>query len=260
MTTQDTFDPADPHGFHAGEHHGHVIVSPIVLTNVLLALVAFTFLTVFVSRAEMWIAELFDLTIAHWINVVIALGIAVVKTVLVCLFFMQLKYDKPLNSLIFLFCIFAVALFLGFSMMDMGTQGLLYRYSSHTIEDGGTGYAQKVQRSDLRSASGRPLISRNGIPITEWAKLEYKARVCVENGWVDAEGNPTPIGMARAEDVWRNDPHNHHPDAHAGHGEHADHSTAEQSRPRVGMTPGLFDEHAHDAPHGDSPDSHSAGH
>lgn len=243
------FDPADPHGFHAGEHHGHVIISPVVLINVLLALVFFTVLTVAISRAEIWIAELFNLNIPHWVNVSIALSIATIKSVLVCMYFMQLKYDKPLNSLIFLFCLFAVALFLGFSMLDMGTQGLVYRYSSRPIMTGGTGFGQS-RESDI--------VTRSGMPIIEWAKLEYKAMVAIENGWVDEEGEPTPIGLARAEDIWRHDPKNHHPDAHGGYG-HEEHSSADMSRPRHGLTEGLFDDHAHDAPH-DAAGTHTTGH
>ncbi len=249
------FDPTDPHGYHAGEHHGHVIISPFTLTAVLAALVFFTVLTVGVSRAEIWIADMFHLNIPHWVNVVVALSIAVVKSILVCGIFMQLKYDKPLNSLIFLFCLFAVALFLGFSMMDMGTQGLVYKYSQDQIVVGGTGVGQNAQESDLRTPDGTIIVSRNGLPIIEWAKLSYKAKVCVENGWVDEDGKPTPTGMARAEEVWRNNPKNHHPDAH-DHGPEL--SSADKSRPRHGLTPGLFDE-GHAAPH-DAAGSHTSGH
>lgn len=227
-----SFDQHDPHATHAGEHHGHVIVSPFVLLNVLLALVFFTILTVFFSRAEIWISETFNVVVPHWANVVVALSIAVVKSTLVCLFFMQLKYDNPLNSLIFLFCLFAVSLFLGFSMLDLGTQGLLYKYEGHLIKPGGTQLGIKASQSDL--------ISRNGMPITEWAKQEWKATWAVEHGFADQDGHPTPTGLARAEEAWVIARDEHHP---SHHHEHLG-SDADQSRPRRGMTPGLYDEHA----------------
>jgi len=60
------------------------------------------------------------------VNVLIALSIAVVKSILVAMFFMQLKYDNPLHSIIFLFCLFALALFLFFAMTDLGAGGGLH--------------------------------------------------------------------------------------------------------------------------------------
>jgi len=237
MANQDTgFDPTDPHGYHAGEHHGHVIVSPFVLTNVLVTLVIFTVLTVFLSRAEIWIAETFTIAIPHWVNVVVALSIAAIKSTLVCMYFMQLKYDNPLNSLIFLFCLFAVVLFLGFSTLDLGTQGIINHYEARSIERGGTGYGQQAQPGDL--------VSRNGLPIVEWAKLQWKSEWAVENGFVGENGEPTPTGLARAEDAWEIA----YDAAHGGHGTHHGPvgSTANQSRPRHGLTPGLFDDHADD--------------
>ena len=225
------FDPHDPHGYHAGDTHGHVIVSPFVLLNVLLALLFFTVLTVFFSRAEIWIAGTFNVDVPHWVNVVGALSIAVIKSVLVCLFFMQLKYDNPLNSLIFLFCLFAVALFLGFSSLDLGTQGLIYNWKGKEIVAGGTqvGTPQKAGQ-----------VSRSGMPIVEWARLQWKADWAKDQGYVDSDGNPTPTGLARAEDAWQEEFDHHHAASH-GHAAPTG-STANQSRPKECLTPGLFDE------------------
>src|SRR5258708_17437809 len=106
----EAFDPDDPH--HLIAHRGHVIIRPRTLVAVLLALLVFTVTTVFCSRAEVWAAHKFDVEIPQIINVLICLSIAVVKSILVAMFFMQLNYDNPLHSIIFLFCLFALALFL----------------------------------------------------------------------------------------------------------------------------------------------------
>jgi hypothetical protein len=178
---------------------------------------------------------------------VVALSIAVVKSTIVCMFFMQLKYDKPLNSLIFLFCLFAVALFLGFSMLDMGTQGLLYRYEQPQIMQGGTEHRIKSRESDL--------ISREGVPITEWAKRQWKAEWAVEHGYVDAADDtlPTPTGLALAEDAWQEEFDHHHAGGHGAH--QGAGSGPDKSRPRTGLTPGLYAEHA---PSAGGADSHEA--
>src|SRR5215470_7187855 len=115
--SQTGYDDTDPH--HDLPSHGHVIIRPRTLVAVLAALLTFTVLTVFCSRAEVWAAHKFHVEIPQLVNVLIALSIAVVKSILVAMFFMQLKYDAPLNAIIFLFCLFAFTLFLFFSMTDL---------------------------------------------------------------------------------------------------------------------------------------------
>jgi cytochrome c oxidase subunit IV len=51
-------------------------------------------------------------------NVVIAMTIATLKASLVCLFFMHLKDDKPINGLIFVSTLMFLSIFLGFCMID----------------------------------------------------------------------------------------------------------------------------------------------
>lgn len=130
-------DQLDPH--HELPHHGHVIIRPSTLVAVLAALLVFTIMTVAASRAEVWAAHAFHIEIPQLVNVLIALSIAVVKSILVAMFFMQLKYDNPLNTIIFLFCLFAFALFLFFSMTDLGTRAQIYAYKSGEIKSGGLG-------------------------------------------------------------------------------------------------------------------------
>jgi cytochrome c oxidase subunit 4 len=52
-------------------------------------------------------------------NVVIAMAIATFKASLVCLFFMQLKYDKKFNLIAFLSSLIFLGLFLGFTLIDI---------------------------------------------------------------------------------------------------------------------------------------------
>src|ERR1043165_3041501 len=123
-----TLDELDPH--HESHHHGHVIVRPSTLIAVLLTLLVLTGITVGAAQLEGWGAHTWSIHVPSLFNACIALSIAVVKAVLVFMFFMQLKYDSPLNSILMGFCFFAVGLFLFFSMMDLGNRGVLYSYKN----------------------------------------------------------------------------------------------------------------------------------
>lgn len=124
---------------HGHGDHGHTIVPIVTLRLVLASLLFFTLLTVFLSRGEAWLAGVFSFEIPQWVNVAVALSIAVVKTAIVVLFFMQLKYDNPLNSMIFIFTLLTVAFFLGFTMIDLGKRQTLDRFKGVYIVPGGTG-------------------------------------------------------------------------------------------------------------------------
>ncbi len=56
------------------------------------------------------------------VNVVVALTIASMKGSLVALYFMHLRYDKPLNSIIFVGGLFFLALLLMLTLIDTGTR------------------------------------------------------------------------------------------------------------------------------------------
>lgn len=137
--TSHTESHAEHFDAHGHKDHGHVIVSVATLRLVLTALLFFTLLTVGAAKAELWIAETFHVVIPQAINVLVALSIATVKTILVVTFFMQLKYDNPLNTMIFVFTILTVAFFLGFTTLDLGNRGTLDRTKSVYIKPGGTG-------------------------------------------------------------------------------------------------------------------------
>ncbi len=138
--TAKTFDPNDPHGFaELGEHHGHHITSTKMLLTVILILVALTGLTILTSEAETYLVKEMGWALPEWINVAVAMSIALVKGTFVLLIFMALRYENPLYSIIFLFCMFAFALFLGLTGMDIDNRGHVYPWKVQTINAGGTG-------------------------------------------------------------------------------------------------------------------------
>ncbi len=90
------------------EHHGvgHVVpVRILVVTGV--GLLVLTVITVAAAQ--------FDFGKA---NVWVALGIAVLKASLVCLFFMHLRWDRPFNGLVLIISFAFVALFIAFALTD----------------------------------------------------------------------------------------------------------------------------------------------
>lgn len=85
---------------------GH-IVSVGLLAGVLLVLLGLTYVTVHAID--------FDL---GRLNILIALAIATIKAVLVALYFMHLRWDRPFNAVVLLSALFFVALLVGLTMMD----------------------------------------------------------------------------------------------------------------------------------------------
>lgn len=88
--------------------HGVHVSSPAQLVSVFVMLVGLTALTVWAST---WDVGDFDV----WL----ALSIAGIKAALVATYFMHLKYDNPTNTLLFLFSIAVVVLFLGLTLSDV---------------------------------------------------------------------------------------------------------------------------------------------
>jgi len=154
---------------HGHKDHGHVIVSSATLRLVLLALLFFTLLTVGAAQFEGWISEVFNVAIPNWFNVAVCLTIASIKTILVVLFFMQLKFDNPLNSMIFIFTIVTVAFFLGFTMLDLGNRDTLDPIKARYVQEGGMGLGNTyVAKGSVDEGQT--------IPITVAAVLAAKAK------------------------------------------------------------------------------------
>ena len=92
------------HGGHGGM--GHPVPWPI-LVGVWIGLMILTVITVAVTYVDLGA-----------LNIIIAMGVATMKASLVVAFFMHLFWDKPLNSITFLFSILFVAVFLAFTIID----------------------------------------------------------------------------------------------------------------------------------------------
>ncbi len=85
---------------------GHMVPVRVLLT-IAITLLVLTWVTVAVS----W----YDL---GQLNLVVALGIAVIKGSLVALYFMHLRYDRPINAIILVSSLVFLGLFIGLAMMD----------------------------------------------------------------------------------------------------------------------------------------------
>lgn len=246
----DAWDPTDPHGQYGG-HHGHHIASWQMLVVVLLALMFFTVLTVAISRAEVWFAAEFNVLIPDWVNVMIAMSIATIKASMVCMYFMALKYDNPMNTVILITTIFAFACFMGFTAIDLGNRGRLYDYRGPSVVAGGTGNAVIMRDEAQLGPDGKPLRDQQGnliidrnvaitVPIYQHAKDRLLAAV-------------GPEKYAELQASHHHDDHGHDAGRHLPDANHA--------KARYGLTPGLFDDHApadhHDAQGEHADDAHA---
>lgn len=162
------FDELDPHGAgKGGQHESHVIVGPITLRLVLLVLLFLTVLTVGQAQAEVYIAREFHVDFPKWVNVAFCMAIAVVKALLVMAYFMQLKYDNPINSVVMAFTFLALALFLGFTALDLGTRSSVYSWKASGTTPGGV--------SELVKKARDKAITNWGVEKFNLRKAEYEA-------------------------------------------------------------------------------------
>lgn len=229
-------DELDPH--HESHHHGHVIIRPSTLVAILFILLVLTGLTVGAAQFEAWVAHTFNFHIPSLFNAFVALSIAVVKAVLVFMFFMQLKYDSPLNSIVMGFTFFAVGLFFFFTMTDLGNRDAIYPYKSGEIQRGGMGINNQKTNAAGVVISG---INTGNKPITIWAAETHLANIISAEaaGTLKprlAPGETPEMRFAKE----RAEAHSH---ARGGHHGHADEiSTASKSRAPKALGPALYAE------------------
>ena len=109
MSTPNHPPAADAHG-HDEEHVGHIV--PLwLLAAVFAALLAFTIITYTVTFVDL----------GYTLNLVVAMVIALIKAALVCLYFMHLRWDRPINSVVFIGALFFTTIFVVFALLDQST-------------------------------------------------------------------------------------------------------------------------------------------
>ena len=100
------------HAEHAGHHEVGHVVSVKYLFATCAALLVLTMLTVAAAQVDFTKYGLPEM------NIVVALAIAVIKASLVCLFFMHLFWDRPINAYIIIVALAFVGIFIAFAMTD----------------------------------------------------------------------------------------------------------------------------------------------
>lgn len=261
------WDPDDPHGInpHHGEHH-HFIADWRMQVTILVVLLFLTALTVAFFRVEAWAEVAFGIHLPGWVNIAGAMSIATIKGTLVAAYFMQLRYDKVLNTFVLLFCLLGVGLFLTFSMIDLNNRNLVNPVEIGEVTRGGTGYSLNSAPADSDfSVRLSPKVNTGGLPIVYAARLK---------------GNNKNHGLEyyrehnKEAEFWEHfyGAHATHRDAmdendyftQLGYAHHDEVSNADASRPRHGLTPDLFSDvgpagHGADT-HGSEDASHNDGH
>lgn len=125
--------------------HGHHIASTRMLVTVFGALIFLTIFTVISSRVDLGI-----------LNVPLAMLIATTKAALVVGFFMALKYDNRVNSLVFAVGVLFVVVFLSFTLLDTSFRGDLPNTTKGTIMELDAAEAALQARQDAGPGAPAP--------------------------------------------------------------------------------------------------------
>ena len=155
-TAHDTIDPHET--LSATEAHAaHVHVTPFwPMLWVFIILLVLTGLTVWTSRLHVIPFGNSPIEFGPTLHILMALVIAVVKATLVAAYFMHLKYDKPMNTVVMSSTIFAVILFIGLTLADVNSRGVVDRLEQHKILEGGLDQQVKKAREAAIAAEGNP--------------------------------------------------------------------------------------------------------
>lgn len=136
----DSLDPRETLSqTEAHEHHHHVTpLGPMVW--VFVVLLVLTALTVWSSNIHsFWIGNT-EIVLGATEHILMALVIATVKSLLVAAYFMHLRYDNPMNSAVVGASVFAVILFIGFTLADSSARNTLDRGQHAKIKMGGNAH------------------------------------------------------------------------------------------------------------------------
>ncbi len=254
------WNPDDPHASTPHyEHDSHFVADWRMQVTVLVVLLSLTVVTVGFYLMESWVETAFGIHLPRWVNISGVMTVAIIKGMLVAAFFMQLRYDKVLNTFVLLFCLVGVGLFLTFPMIDLDTRGIVNPEEAEHVEYGGTGYDLNAVSSDPEfSVRIGPRVNTQGKPIVYEARLNgnknmpgvlyYRERGNEAHFWEHFYGDHATHRDAMDE-------HNYF--EKLGYAKHHELSTANRSRPQHGLTPGLFSDVA---PAGHAGDGHDDEH
>jgi|GEM_PF-3426361 len=130
---------------HPAAHNHHVArLSTLVWT--LIALIALTALTVYTAKY---------VHLGGSGNLWAAIAISILKSSLVASLFMGLLWDKGLNRVVLFFCLIGVAMFLGFTLIDMASRGDIHNEVAMPFQNPTIVYDAKM--SNPAVADGRAL-------------------------------------------------------------------------------------------------------
>lgn len=136
-------DTVDPHETLSRDeaHSAHVHVTPFwPMFWVFAILIALTLLTVWSSNIHgFWIGNT-EIVLSGTIHILIAMTIAVIKATLVAMYFMHLKYDQPMNTVVVGATIFAVTMFIGLTLADSATRNSVDPLEHTQVMHGGTSH------------------------------------------------------------------------------------------------------------------------
>jgi len=129
-----------------GADHHHHVVSLRGLIATLAALLALTALTVYTARF---------VHLGESGNLWAAVAIAVVKAGLVVSVFMGLLWDRTLSRVVLLFCLIGVVTFLGLTLVDMSTRGVVHAETARPFKE--PDIVLQAKLSDPAVAEGKAL-------------------------------------------------------------------------------------------------------
>lgn len=142
-TPQTLNDTVDPHETLSRDeaHAAHVHITPYwPMFWVFVLLLAFTALTVWSSNIHhLWIGNT-EIVLGTTLHILIAMTIAVIKAALVAAYFMHLRYDQPMNTVVAGATVFAVILFIGLTVTDSGTRNVIDPIEHVKVVAGGDGH------------------------------------------------------------------------------------------------------------------------
>lgn len=173
-THHDASHPKQHHGYDPDEtlssdeahggHHAHVTPFAPMLA-VFIALIFLTFVTVGQSLIPTTI-------MSEFLHIAAAILIASLKAVLVAAYFMHLKYDRPMNTVVLGATVFAVILFLGLTMLDLHSRKIGDTRESGEIYTGGNMKLYAGSHTAEQKGETNPLVTKPDMNIVRAAQLK----------------------------------------------------------------------------------------